>query len=78
MWWIAAICALQMCYLGLEIYRHWPAMSITARALSVVYVTAYPVPWLRLFKREVNPFSVAIIVYSLLGVAAFLIFPTFL
>jgi len=77
MWGVAVLCVLQIWYLVLEFYRHWPAMSITARTLSVLYVMAYPVPWLRLVKRELNPYSVAIIVYCLLGVGALLIFPIF-
>ena len=37
MWGVAVLCVLQIWYLVLEFYRHWPAMSITARTLSVLY-----------------------------------------
>lgn len=75
MWWIAALCALQICYLVLELYRHWATMTDTSRILLVVYLVAYPFPLLRLMKKDINRYMVAIVVYGALGVAAFLIFP---
>ena len=75
-WGTGILCLLQMYYLALELYRHWNAMGPSSRALLLVYVAFYPIPWLLLIKKDANPFVAAILVYVAMGVAALLIFPT--
>lgn len=75
-WLAAAMCALQMYYVGLESYRHWHGVSSASGALLVGYLMIYPGPLLLLMRKRISPSMTAVVVYVALGTATALIFPT--
>jgi len=70
-----SLCLTQMLYVGLEFSRHWSAMGPYTHAYGIILLSGYAVPCLHLFKKEPNPFVIALLMYGLLAVAAFLVFP---
>lgn len=73
-WMAGFIGFLQMWYLTVELYRHWPVFDPSSRALLVSYLVSYPVIWFFLTKKNANPFVTALLVYGAFGVANLLMF----
>ncbi len=68
-------CVFQMWFLAIEFSRHWSAMGPYTHAYAIVYLCCYPGPCFHLFRREPQPWLFALGTYSLLMLAALLVFP---
>ncbi len=61
---------------GFEFSRRWHGMGLHSRFLVILFLVAYPFPYLHLLKKEPQPIYIVGLTYVLLSVASRIIFPT--